>query len=103
MPKTLQPKHVIIGLLFLGMMSCSGPPPADSFFDRTQAEAEIREIENAWAQVAVSGDPAVIGRIFADEARVHRRHDGASIGIHLHRTRGGEGAIRRKRGSRAGT
>jgi uncharacterized protein (TIGR02246 family) len=67
MPKKLQPMHVIVGLLFLGMMSCSGPPPPDSLFDRIQAEAEIREIENAWAQVAVSGDPAVIGLIFADD------------------------------------
>jgi uncharacterized protein (TIGR02246 family) len=59
--------HVIVGLLFLGMPSCGGPPPADALYDRTQAEAEIREIEHAWAHVAVSGDPAVIERIFADD------------------------------------
>jgi Domain of unknown function (DUF4440) len=67
MTKKLQPNHVIGGLLVLGIMSCSGPPPADLFFDRTNAEAKIREIENACAQVAVSGDPANIGRIFADD------------------------------------
>jgi uncharacterized protein (TIGR02246 family) len=67
MKTNIQPNHVIVGLLFLGMMSCGGPPPADASYDRTQAEAEIREIEQAWAQVAVSGDSAVIERIFADD------------------------------------
>lgn len=63
----LRPTRVIVGLLFPGVLSCGGPPPADLGYDRTVAEAEIREIENAWAQVAVSGDPMVIGRIFADD------------------------------------
>jgi uncharacterized protein (TIGR02246 family) len=63
----IQANHVIVGLLFLGMQSCGGPPPTDASYDRTQSEAEIREIENAWAQVAVSGDPAAIERIFAND------------------------------------
>jgi uncharacterized protein (TIGR02246 family) len=36
-------------------------------FDRAAAEAEIREMERAWAHVAVSGNPAIIERIFADD------------------------------------
>ena len=67
MTTNIQPNHVIVGLLFLGMLSCGGPPPADASYDRTGAEAEIREIEHAWALVAVSGDPAVIERVFADD------------------------------------
>ena len=67
MTTKLQPKHTIGGLLLLlGMISC-GRPPADASYDRAKAETEIREIERAWAQVAVSGDPAVIEHIFADD------------------------------------
>ena len=62
-----QPKYAIGGLLLLlGMQSCSRPPD-DTPYDRAQAEAEIKEIELAWAKVAVSGDPAVIEQIFADD------------------------------------
>ena len=62
----LQARHVIYGLILFGMQSC-GRPPADTTYDRTVAEAEIQKIERAWAQVAVSGDPAVIEYIFADD------------------------------------
>lgn len=44
-----------------------GSPTVDSPFDPVQAEKAIREIEEAWAKVAVTGDPAVIERIFADD------------------------------------
>jgi len=67
MTTNIQANLVIVGLLVLGTVSCSGPPPADASYDRTRAETEIREIEGSWAQVAVSGDPAVIERIFADD------------------------------------
>jgi uncharacterized protein (TIGR02246 family) len=67
MKTNVQPIHAIIGVLSLVMLSCGGPPPTDVPYDRAQAEAEIRAIENSWAQVAVSGDPAVIAGIFADE------------------------------------
>jgi uncharacterized protein (TIGR02246 family) len=36
-------------------------------FDRAAAETEIREMERAWAHVAVSGNPAIIERIFTDD------------------------------------
>jgi uncharacterized protein (TIGR02246 family) len=48
-----------VGLVLL--TSCS------SSYDKAKAEAEIRDIEHAWAQVAVSGDPSVIEKIFADD------------------------------------
>lgn len=67
MTTNVQPNHVIVGLLFLGLLSCGGPPPIDESYNRNQAEVEIREIGHAWAQVAVSGDSAVIERIFADD------------------------------------
>ena len=63
----IQAKHAIAGvLLLLGMQSC-GRPPANASYDRTQAQAEIQELERAWAQVAVSGEPAIIEHIFADD------------------------------------
>jgi uncharacterized protein (TIGR02246 family) len=67
MTTNIHPRYMIAGLLLLGLPSCGGAPPSDASYDRTQAEAEIRAIEDSWAQVAVSGDPAVIGRIFADD------------------------------------
>src|SRR6266850_1775134 len=63
----LRSQHVIAGLLVLGTLSCGGPPSTDTAYDRTQAESEIKAIEHSWAQVAVSGDPAVIEQIFADD------------------------------------
>ena len=63
----IQPNHALaVVFLLLGIQSC-GRPPANASYDRTQAEAEIQEIERAWAQVAVSGDPAIIEHIFADD------------------------------------
>ncbi len=60
--------HSTIGglALCLGLASCRSHP-VDPSFDRAAAEAEIRKIEHDWAQVAVSGDPAVTNRIFADD------------------------------------
>lgn len=49
-----------------GLVSCGSGPRATSFDPRV-AEAEIRKIEHDWAQVAVSGDPAVIEEIFGDD------------------------------------
>jgi uncharacterized protein (TIGR02246 family) len=58
---------VIVGLLLLiGLAACRSQQ-GDASYDQTQAEAEIRKMERAWAQVAVTGDPAVIERIFADD------------------------------------
>jgi uncharacterized protein (TIGR02246 family) len=51
-------------LVLLALLSCRS---ADAPYDPVRAEADIREIEQAWAQVAVSGDVAVIERIFADD------------------------------------
>ena len=60
-------KPAISGLLALmGLASCHFSP-GDASYDPAQAKAEIREIENTWAQVAVTGDPGVIERIFADD------------------------------------
>jgi uncharacterized protein (TIGR02246 family) len=42
-------------------------PPAGMPYEPAQAEAEIREIQQSWAQVAVTGDPTVIETIFADD------------------------------------
>ena len=36
-------------------------------FDEEHARAQIREIEHSWAQVAVSGDPAIVEQIFSDD------------------------------------
>ncbi len=51
------------GLVVAGLSSCGAP----SAYDRVGAEADIREIEHRWAQVAVTGDPSVVERIFADD------------------------------------
>jgi uncharacterized protein (TIGR02246 family) len=39
----------------------------DASYDRSQAESEIQKMEREWARVAVTGDPAVIERIVADD------------------------------------
>jgi uncharacterized protein (TIGR02246 family) len=62
-----QSQHLLYGvLLLMGTDACTRPP-ADATYDRARAEAEIGDLERAWAEVAVSGDPTVIERIFADE------------------------------------
>jgi uncharacterized protein (TIGR02246 family) len=53
-------------LLLLTSASCSRPAGAPRF-DHAQAETEIQGLERAWAEVAVSGNPSVIERIFADD------------------------------------
>ncbi|HEX5052565.1 MAG TPA: SgcJ/EcaC family oxidoreductase [Planctomycetota bacterium] len=47
--------------------ACSVAPDRDGVFDETAAEAEIRQLEHDWAQVAVTGDPGVVERIFAED------------------------------------
>lgn len=46
--------------------SCHAPH-ADRALDRQDAIVQIREIEDAWAQVAVTGDPTIIDDILADD------------------------------------
>jgi uncharacterized protein (TIGR02246 family) len=58
----------LLGIAAIGLLvSSCGRAPANMPYEPAQAEAEIREIEQSWAQVAVSGDPAVIEKIFADD------------------------------------
>ncbi len=52
-------------LMLMGLASCQTTSDR-SIYDRAEAEAQIREIEHAWANVAVTGDPSVIETIFAD-------------------------------------
>ena len=49
-----------------GLAACELSRSGTSY-DRAAAEAEIREMEQAWAHVAVSGNPAIAERIFADD------------------------------------
>jgi uncharacterized protein (TIGR02246 family) len=56
-----------IGLLVLIGFTACRPRQGGTSYDQTEAEAEIRKLERAWAQVAVTGDPAVMERIFADD------------------------------------
>jgi hypothetical protein len=44
-----------------------GPSPDDSAFGEARARVEILEIENSWAQIALTGDPTVVESIFADD------------------------------------
>lgn len=67
MKTKIQLRNASAGLLFLGLLSCGGSPTTEATYDRAEAEAQIRKIEHAWAQVAVSGDPAIIEEIFADD------------------------------------
>jgi ketosteroid isomerase-like protein len=55
---------VMVLTVALGIAACGH---RDSGFDEDQAREQIREIEHSWAQIAVSGDPAVIERIFSDD------------------------------------
>jgi len=61
-------QRVLIGgiLLITAFLSCRSES-GDKGYDRTQAEAAIGKIEREWAQVAVTGDPGVIERVFADD------------------------------------
>lgn len=58
---------VIPLLLWLCVAACSAAPERDSVFDTAVAETEIRQLEHDWAQVAVSGDPGAVERIFAED------------------------------------
>jgi uncharacterized protein (TIGR02246 family) len=59
-------KNFIGGFLIIGLVSCNFLSD-NATYDPTQAKAEILEIENTWAQVAVTGDPSVIEQIFGDD------------------------------------
>ncbi|HEX4970023.1 MAG TPA: DUF4440 domain-containing protein [Steroidobacteraceae bacterium] len=48
-------------------LAIAGCGRGDSGFDPEQAREQIREIEHSWAQVAVSGNPAVVEQIFSDD------------------------------------
>jgi len=53
-------------LMLLGLVSCRSTS-SHSIYDPAEAEAQIRDIEHAWANVAVTGDPSAIETIFADD------------------------------------
>jgi uncharacterized protein (TIGR02246 family) len=52
-------------LLLFTPTSCNSPTGKEN--EDTQAESQIREIEQAWAETAVTGDTMVIKRILADD------------------------------------
>lgn len=58
---------LFIAPLVLGasLAGCNTSPHDE--FDPNRANAEIRNLENSWAQVAVSGDPTVIEANFSDD------------------------------------
>jgi uncharacterized protein (TIGR02246 family) len=57
---------VIAGLS--GLIACAGCRDLPGMpYEPARAEAEIREMEQGWAQVAVTGDPAVLDHILADD------------------------------------
>ena len=56
----------VLGIAAIALLvSCRAP--ANMPYEPAQAEADIKEIELSWGQVAVSGDPATIEKIFADD------------------------------------
>lgn len=57
----------LLSSLVLGSLLGCLPSPAARPLDERQAEADIRRIEHLWAQVAVTGDPAIIDQILADD------------------------------------
>lgn len=57
-------KTLTLLILALGIAACGR---GDSGFDQDEAREQIRGIERAWAQVAVSGDPAGVEQILADD------------------------------------
>ena len=63
----LRPGGVILGLFLMTGLAACRSQLGDMSYDQAQAESEIHKIEREWAQVAVTGDPAVIEHIFADD------------------------------------
>lgn len=57
-------KTLTLLILALGIAACGR---GDSGFNQGEAREQIRGIERAWAQVAVSGDPAGVEQIFSDD------------------------------------
>lgn len=55
---------IAASLLVAALGGCSSN---ESSFDQAQAESEIRHMEHAWAQIAVSGDTSHIADILADD------------------------------------
>ena len=66
-PTWLRVAHGGALLPMIFVLAACGVSPGGGSYDRAAAEAEIREMERAWAHVAVSGNPAIIERIFADD------------------------------------
>jgi uncharacterized protein (TIGR02246 family) len=62
-----RPRGVILGLFLMTGLAACRSQLSDASYDQGQAESEIQKMEHEWAQVAVTGDPAVMERIFADD------------------------------------
>jgi len=63
---TTQPRSTLTMILILPLILAAAACGRIAF-DENEARAKIRDIEHSWAQVAVSGDPAVVEKIFADD------------------------------------
>ena len=63
---TTQPRSTLTMILILPLILAAAACGKIAF-DENEARAKIRDIEHSWAQVAVSGDPAVVEAIFADD------------------------------------
>lgn len=66
---TIQPRATIATIALicvLGLAAC-GARSGGAAFDQEQARAQIHDIEESWAKVAVSGDAAVVEQIFSDD------------------------------------
>jgi uncharacterized protein (TIGR02246 family) len=57
----------LFGIAAIGLLASCGRAPANMPYEPAQAEADIKEIELSWGQVAVSGDPAALEKILADD------------------------------------
>jgi uncharacterized protein (TIGR02246 family) len=62
-----QPQSTLTMMVLTFALAIAGCGRGDSGFDENQAREQIREIEHSWAQVAVSGNPAVVKRIFSND------------------------------------
>lgn len=59
--------HAVLAACMVPALAACDAPPGGATYDRAAAEAEIREMERARAHVAVSGNPAIVERIFAED------------------------------------
>jgi uncharacterized protein (TIGR02246 family) len=67
MKTQVQPQSTLTMTVLTFTLAIAGCSRGNSGFDEQQAREQIREIERSWAQVAVSGDPTVVERIFSDD------------------------------------